>query len=245
MKTHKQYNVITAIARLLPAGLVAATLVLSGPAFAKDLGGRAEVVRPTEKYQGRSYGDWAAAWQEWAIGLPALPGHPNFDDGNFDITDGQSGAVWFLAAPFGTVERSGTVPKHTALFIALLNAEVSNLESDPFFGATEADQRAQVDFLVDHIVNPFFIIDGKPLKKIGDYRVASPQYSFYAPDPNILGVPAGSGTSVTDGYWVLVEPMEKGEHTIQYGGAFHFSVAEGDPFDLDVAMDMTYHLTVK
>jgi hypothetical protein len=26
-------------------------------------------------------------------------------------------------------------------------------------------------------------------------------------------------------------------------GAFHFAVAEGDPFDLDLAVDMTYNLT--
>ena len=230
--------------RWLPTLLIAATLLLGGPAFAKALA-QAEIVRPNDGYLGKSYGQWAAAWQQWDIGIPALPGHPNFDDGNFDITTGQSGPVWFLAAPFGTVERTATVPKRKALFIAILNVEASNLEDFPFFGATEADQRAQAAFFADHIVNPFCVVDGKLVRRINDFRVSSPQYSFVAPDPNVLGVPAGSGTSVTDGYWVLIEPMDKGQHTIQFGGSFHFSVANGDPFDLDAPIDMTYHLTVK
>ena len=35
-----------------------------------------------------------------------------------------------------------------------------------------------------------------------------------------------------------------GTHVLHFGGAVHYSVDEGDPFDYDAAIDMTYNLTV-
>ncbi len=43
----------------------------------------------------------------------------------------------------------------------------------------------------------------------------------------------------------MIKPLSRGAHTLRCGGAFHFSVAEGDPFDLDIAFGNTYHLTVQ
>ena len=43
-----------------------------------------------------------------------------------DVTAGQSGKVWFLASPFGTVERTYSIPAGTSLFVSLLNAEASD-----------------------------------------------------------------------------------------------------------------------
>ena len=56
------------------------------------------------------------------------------------------------------------------------------------------------------------------------------------------GPTGGAGTSVADGYYVMVKPMFRGRHIIHYSGAFHFAIAEGDPFDFDASLDMTYHL---
>src|SRR2546422_2416262 len=200
---------------------------------------RARIIPPDARPFGRTYGQWTAKWWQWAISLPAVPGHPFFDDASFDITTGQSGRVWFLAAPFGTVERTATIPKGTTLLLAVLNVEASSLEAPPFFGATEAEQLAAARAFADHIVSPFCSVDGKRVKPIGDFRVSSPQFTFTAPDPNILGVPGGTGTAVSDGYWGMIAPMPKGDHTIPFGGAFQFSVAEGDDFDLDASLDMT------
>lgn len=204
------------------------------------------VVPPTQRYGNKTYGQWSAKWWQWAISLPYVPGHPFIDDLRFQIATDQSKDVWFLAAPFGTVERTCELPCGKALFIAVINAEASNIEDPPFFGATEADQREAAATFADHIVNPFCVIDGEPLENIDAYRVSSPQFRFTAPDPNLLGVAGGrSGTSVSDGYWIMLAPLSKGEHTIHFGGAFHFSVAEGDAFDIEAPLDMTYRLTVR
>jgi hypothetical protein len=124
----------------------------------------------------------------------------------------------------------------------LHTAEASNLEG---LGTTEAEQRATADWFAVHIVDSFFEIDGQPVADIESYRVASSQFKFDAPTPWVFGPTGGKGTSVADGYYVLLKPLPKGQHTIHYGGSFHFSIAEGDPFDLEIPSDSTYHLNVK
>jgi len=90
-----------------------------------------------------------------------------------------------------------------------------------------------------------FEIDGAPVQNLAAYRVVSPQFSFTAPTPWIFAEVGGSGTSTADGYYVMLAPLSKGQHTIRVRGALHFSVAEGDPFDLDLSSDVTFHITVE
>src|SRR5690242_4081489 len=71
---------------------------------------------------GQSYSQWSAAYWRWLFGLP-VDGHPGSDAPDFDVTEGQSGRVWFLTGPFGTVERDVTVPAGTALYVALINVD--------------------------------------------------------------------------------------------------------------------------
>src|SRR5580765_1127192 len=69
--------------------------------------GNPGIAPPHSRSHGKTYGEWSAAWWTWALQLPVAgpPTHPFIDDPSFDVTEGQSGDVWFLAAPFGTVER--------------------------------------------------------------------------------------------------------------------------------------------
>lgn len=208
-----------------------------------DLGNH-DIAPPSSEPYGKSYGEWSAQWWTWAMELPVngpVP-HPFVDSPAFDVTEGQHGNVWFLAAPFGTVHRTCAIPAGKALFVGLLNVESSDLEG---LGATEAEQRASSKWQADHIHNVACSLDGDAVKHIDHYRVASPQFSFTAPDPWIFSpAPGGNGTSVSDGYFVLLNPLSKGSHTLHCTGNFHFSVAEGDPFDWDAAIDITYTLTV-
>ena len=208
-----------------------------------DLGNH-DIAPPNSEPYGKSYGEWSAQWWTWAMELPVngpVP-HPFVDSPAFDVTEGQHGNVWFLAAPFGTVHRTCAIPAGKALFVGLLNVESSDLEG---LGATEAEQRASSKWQADHIHNVACSLDGDAVKHIDHYRVASPQFSFTAPDPWIFSpAPGGNGTSVSDGYFVLLNPLSKGSHTLHCTGNFHFSVAEGDPFDWDAAIDITYTLTV-
>ena len=220
---------------LMPALLIAASLLLGATAL--QASSTPKVVPPYPAL----YSAWSAAWWQWALEQP-LAGHPFVDDPAFNVTSGQHGPVWFLATPFGTVERNVTVPFGKFLFVGLLNAEASDLEG---LGATKAERRDSAIWQADHIVGVSFAIDGEAVSNMDRYRVTSPQFSFDAPTPWIFGDTGGRGKSVADGYYVMLSALSRGTHTIHIGGAFHFAIAEGDPFDFDASADVTYHITVK
>jgi hypothetical protein len=230
------------------------TLVPASRALAQS-SSNSRVFPPTSKPSGKSYTAWSEEWWKWALALP-VEGHPFVGPG-FDCNtsnNGQSGPVWFLAlssAETPLAERSCIIPASTAVFIALPNIECSSLETPRFpkgFGAhTEARQRECATFYANHIdvSSLFCMIDGTAVANLGSFRFPSSQFTFSAPTPWIFGDTGGTGTSVSDGYFVMLKPPSSGTHTLSCGGAFHFSVAEGDRFDADFGFGNTYHLTVR
>ena len=203
----------------------------------------ATVVPPDATYHGATYAEWSAVATRFIMEHP-VEGHPGIASPDFDVRSGQQGEVWFLGGPFETHERSITVPAGKALFLILLNVDASTLEEEPFHGDTEAEQREIATFFGDHIIDLFCTINGEQVENMQDFRVSSPQFDFTAPTPWIFGAVGGSGTAVGDGYYVMLERLPKGEHTIHFGGAFLFTLAE-DGFDAYLPVDMTYHVTVK
>jgi hypothetical protein len=243
MKTH-----ITNITRpgLLPGTLLALFVWATAPAMAQTTPG---VFPSNSTRYGNDYGGWSAAWWQWYMQLPVTDSvgivHPGIDAGQaaFDVTEGQTGNVWFLAAPFGTVVRSCTIPANTALFVGLLNVECSNIEG---LGDTAKQQRACAKATADFIdpTSLFCTIDGVPVASLSSYRTGSPQFSFTAPSPCWIfgsceggtGGNGGPGTSVGNGYYLFLAPLAAGQHTIHYGGAFP---------SFGLSLDMTYIITVE
>lgn len=225
-------------ALLLPLA-AAAVVAVSTATPARAANGVPEVLSPQATAYGKTYAEWSAAWWQWFFALP-VQGHPAIDP-NADVAAGQSGNVWFLAAPFGTQERSITVPAGKALFIPLVNVDSSSLEEPPFFGATAQEQLAVATGFASYMTDLSFSVDGKSLSNLGDFYVTSAQFGFTAPSPWIFGATGGSGTATGVGYFVLLHPLSAGTHTIHYTGAFKFSEAPEDY----IGVDATYHVTVK
>lgn len=143
---------------------------------------------------------------------------------------------------------SVTVPSGKALFLPLISIECSSLEppDSGFHGDTAAEQAGCATFWADHARDLSFEIDGAPVQNLQAYRVVSPQFDFVAPDPNILGVAGGGpGTAVADGYYVMLAPLSKGQHTTRVRSTLHFSEAEGDPFTFDLVTDNVFQITVE
>jgi hypothetical protein len=229
IKSPKPFNVFACLQAMLVATLLASSL-----------GARAAVLPPNSNPFGRSYAEWNAASWQWLFSLP-VDGHPAIDSPDFDVTAGQSGHVWFLASPFGTVERNITIPAGTSLFVSLVTVDSSTLEEPPFYGATAAEQLAIANGFADYMTDLSFTVDGKSVNNLQDFRVTSPQFSFTAPTPWIFGATGGTGNAVGVGYFVMVSPLSVGTHTIHYTGAFKFSDAPEDY----IPVDMTYNVTVK
>jgi hypothetical protein len=197
---------------------------------------QAAVVPPVAKVHGKSYAEWSAEWWRWALSLPADQ-NPFFDDGvSVNGANGQSGPVWFLTGVInesGVATRTLTVPKGVMLFFPVINTEASTVEAPPFFGSNEAELRAAA--LSFSLANVVAEIDGKPVANLENFMVTSPMFEFGLPENNVLGVPAGTGFSVSNGVYLMLTPLSVGQHVIHFGGTFA---------DFDFTLDITYVITV-
>ena len=218
-------------------------------AFPSSLATDPGVFPPSSSPYGASYAEWAAEWTKWTMEFPLndpLGAHPGSDDPLFNVAYRQTGKVWFLATPvdFGTATptprtRNITIPKGTALFVGTINGEMSSLEG----AMTEAEQRFVANFQADRIVDLTCTLDGRVVDH-DDYRFETEQFSFTAPTPWVFGATGGPGTSVADGYYLMLRPLSVGQHVLHYTGGFHFEAGIFGPEPFDITADMTYVITV-
>lgn len=210
---------------------------------------------------GKSYGDWGAAWWAWVLSIPKAE-NPNFDTTGEFCHVGQEGPVWFVAGNFGGENtRSCTVPAGKALFIPIFNYVYWAPEDLSFVrdvvapsqgwdltGLTEEEiLRMGVNWASDHATALSVTIDGVAVVDPWQYRAESSAFSIelsnmledygYAPGPR--------SPNVSDGYWIMLRPLSRGQHTINFSSAGSYSIANGDPFDQEFTLDVTVYLTVE
>ena len=224
---------------------LALTISLVGPtaSAAPKIKQDVHVVGIDQKFRGQSYGEWSAAWWQWAWSIPADES-PLFDDTGANCAQHQSGTVWFLAGSFAVVEvgqgnfvaeatRACTIPPGTALFFPILNAEADNScpPRDP--PAPPEQLRAEVNALLDQPTEVAAELDGVPVQHVVDYRAASPVFQVVFPPDNICGTTPGTSIAVADGYYLMLKPLSAGEHVLHFTGSIP-----------GFSLDITYHLTV-
>lgn len=211
-----------------------------------------QIVSPHETIYGMTYGDWSAAWWQWALAFKNAD-NPILDISGDKCGNGQGdGPVFFLAgtATNPTLRTLCTVPAGKALFFPIINAECSTVEPYPFLGGNERDLRVCASKILDgaDLRSLKVSIDGVGLQGQGlkAFRAQSPVYgftctaddNFLTPFPNHTTNPASSGLSLSDGYWVMVEPLPPGKHTIHFEGVFASGTATG------WLQNVTYQFTV-
>jgi hypothetical protein len=218
---------------LLAAGMLLGLLAPSASASSFS------IVQPTKKYAGKTYGQWSAAWWQWAANIS----EPNSPVTGADCAVKQRGPVWFLAGTTGgSATRSCTIPAGKAILVPIINAECDTL-TPPTEGGTAAELRACAKDLIDHVTQTSASVDGTaidlgPVSK-GRFRFQSPLFTItFAPNNGFYpdGGVAGTGKAVADGFWVLIKPLSKGQHTIDFQGTAVF----GDVvFQVAVHYDLT------
>jgi len=85
-------------------------------------------------------------------------------------------------------------------------------------------------------------VDGGDVPDIKNYRVQSPLFNLSLPENNVQGVPAQEVQGVSDGYFVMLKPLSKGEHEIRSTGSLAEVTVEGTQI---FASDVIYHITVE
>lgn len=201
------------------------------PVYADNNGLTSLVIpRDTIAY-GHQYGDWAAAWWQWALSIPANA-HPLLDSA--DCNTGQSGPVFFIGGSFQSrnVTRKCTVPAGKSLFFPLIN-EVSTSFPPPLVQIN--DQRIFDAQVLDGAGNLHVDLDGKQLKAINPgFRSQSIAFDVTLPDNNLFQIAAGAySTSTDDGYYILLKPLKPGQHTL------HFTATNENSLTFDVVYELT------
>jgi hypothetical protein len=233
-------------------------------------GGAAHLLRIAPRHSrpfGRSYGGWVAAWWQWAAQTKARA-HPLLGN-TTDCSVGQKGRVWFLGGDFigggSPIERRCTVPKGTALFVAITTESwlstpaVACITADPWYRATPQDEEyALLEALIlDAVKRPNPIrtlrlsLDGRSagdlrgffVRRSAIFKARLPEDSIY----DALGFcpenipPLLTSPDVAWGFHVFLKPLPPGRYTLRWK-------ADLDNIDVSpgrVRQDVTYHLRVK
>ena len=242
----------TAVKRMIILALgVLLALALATPVALAKQGGQGS------KASGKT-AQLAIAWTKWAYSKPeaespligSYEGGDKCDGRPVSPTPGKK-KTWFLAGtPDGSVvERTCTVPVGRRLFFPLVSATFFITEP----GETKQQARQAVtDFIREVLKDPDLSIevtvDGKEDKSKRIDRARTRFFNVTFPEDNIFaefGVEAGKYETISNGLWVTLPPLSKGEHTI------HWEVSAPN-VDLDPStaglegffQNVTYHLTV-
>jgi hypothetical protein len=112
---------------------------------------------------------------------------------------------------------SCTVKPGTTLLFAF-GSECSNVEEDPFFGETEAEQLAcAIAFDEEFFVAASITVDdGNPVDILNPrFELFSRQGSVMLPEDNILDADAGPATFTAHGWGAIVRGLRPGQHTVE------------------------------
>jgi hypothetical protein len=198
-------------------------------------------VAPGSTVAGKTIGEWTADWWNWTA---SVNGNVFKDTTGALQTQNQSGPVWFVAGSTSgvpPVTRTFDVPPGKFVLFPLINWIVAN-GPDPGFSNTAEEATALVDGTVDP-AQLFAEVDGAAISDLAGRRERAPEnFTFTVTNDTF---PAGTYTDANaDGYWVMLEPLSAGPHTLHFGGTSK-DFTGPDPaltvpsFTIDVTDDLT------
>lgn len=227
--------------------LVMAVAVLhANLAVAADKKNPVPLIAPIDtKPAGQTYGRWAAEWWQWALGIPTAVS-PLTDTTGENCGQRQVDEVWFLAGSIvGSVVRACEVPAGKALFFPLINTiYVAFLNDDPEKRTEEyvreegsCTDPVQISVYIDGVKVP------NPTRfSTGAGGSQSPIFNVQLPPGNLFGADESAipelvlSPSAEQGYYLFVQPLPPGTHTIQW---------QASGCSLENVQDVTYNLTVE
>ena len=202
-----------------------------------------KAITPSQAVFGMTYGDWSAAWWQYVLSIPNST-NPILDTTGANCGVGQSSGPVFFLVGAGTdpVTRTCTVSSKKAFFFPIINSECSTVEDPPYHGDNAQELRTCAGGFTDGVdINSLkVIIDGKKLHDLESFRVQSPLFEFVTPSSdNLLGLDGvTSGSSTSDGYWIMLKPLSPGNHKL------HFEAKVTSGPGAGFSQNVTYKLTV-
>ena len=232
------FSKLKSVSRRAVLGALALGSTLGLVAAARTASANISLVYPPISFPaGKSYSQLAASWWQWALTQPTATS-PLVDTTGANCAAGQSGAVWFLAGALDStpVSRKCTVPYGKTIVLPIVNAAYFAFASDPPEQKTESFLRSQVTY-IEGATNLRAEVDGLTVWNPSAYREKSVLFGLTLPADNVYGLPAGFRLepSVDEGYYIAMQPLLPGRHTVHV----HGEVPGG------FVSDVTYDLVVR
>jgi uncharacterized protein YecT (DUF1311 family) len=167
---------------------------------------------PGEDIAGEPLSRWIQRYWQWSRSFPK--GETPTDDSTGErCTAKQSGPVFFLtgSSKSGTVSRTCVVPKDSYILIPLIN--VLTQVTPGKLADCEALMRP-VKQVNASVTNLYFTLNGIMLQTPVNYRGASGCFELHDVSQDIGGLASGAG------YWVVLKPLDVGNHELRLGGTF-------------------------
>jgi hypothetical protein len=168
---------------------------------------------------GLSYSDHIKTFWKWILAIPAKD-NPFNDNTGERCALGQSNlssSVFYLAPNGGGhSERTCKVPVGKGLMIPVMHVETSEFES-PGASPQELSDAAKKD--QDKTNSLYLKIDDKEymMNDLIKYRTRTEPFQTTWPDKAIFGIEkGGNSTIVADGWYIITEPLTKGNHAIYF-----------------------------
>ena len=183
-------------------------------ALAKDV-----VLPPNSTFGGLTDAQLTAEWWQWAMSAPDEL-NPVADETGVNCAVGQQGPVWFLAGGFGSsqLHRLCTIPAGKALFFPIINMVYYPARGNRTYTCEEAKASAAVNN--EAALDLFAELDGCSISNLKQHRIASKEcFDVFARVP-FRQRSYKTFPSATDGYWLLLEPLAPGRHTLKFGGRY-------------------------
>ena len=160
---------------------------------------------------GIPYEDWITKWWQWNMGIPKEQ-HPQVNDPDLiKCPVGESGSVSFLTHSLqGKTEYSCTIPTGNAIMIPISTGECTSDEAqsskltDMIKCATEGDKYLTFET----------VVDGAPLNGLEQNYAISDIFNITVPENNFLDLKPGQWKAGSGGYFVFLEPLPVGNHTV-------------------------------
>lgn len=197
---------------------------------------------------GADMATWGERATQWVYAQP-LSSSPLFDPTGANCAVGQEGPVWYVARiagpPVFSGERSCTIPHEKAILL-YIGAAVDTYPCPPEFGFEPAPGQSLYDFLaadakavLDSVDFLEVSIDGRQLDDVMSYRFASDDIFTITGDLSLQAfldpcITGAAQPAVIDGFFMIVKPLTRGEHTIVVHGTNTFGHDKR----------FTYHLTI-
>ena len=176
----------------------------------------------------RSQVEWSEAYLQWVAAF-AHGSSPVSDTTGALCAARQQGDVWFLATSDGTgpVERSCSIPAAKTLFVPLATTLERSGNKEP---VCETMAHIAAGSLT-HVTQLAMKIDGVPVDNMESHRIRTGDCFALGARQTPRSI---AKTAVADGYYVMLQPLSPGPHTIAVSARFD-----------STSLSTTYHLDVR